>query len=275
MRPSTTIKYVAEVTRSRVSLEQIKICAEIAGIVVLVLTLGCYVWLALLQKQANSIYQHSADLTQQSIFLTQKSLDLTRQSVQVAQEGLIPWIGITIKDMVPIERSGEDPVLISRCWCVNGKKFDNSVQVDYSLHNLSDFPSPSIYTSCFLDKYGGYEPRETATSYLNRTAILPTRSIDITANLLLQGGQPKAVIKLIRQGKVGIIIFLAYRDAIQRETSCLMTFYDTNGKFTITNTEFNPSHSEISKLIKDAMDPEGNDAKNKLDVDDAEPQTDL
>jgi hypothetical protein len=291
MRPSKTIKYVAALSTNKVALESIKLWVEIIGLIAVLLTLGCYVWLAFLQKDANEISrqamaanqkslelnQKSLALAQQSIDITQKSLDLNQQSVKAAQEALAltekaneisqqgiatantPWIDVRIINISYTGNHAYDPTTadlppyngIIASTDGKGHSTNASLDIHYSLENHSDSPAKHVYVYCFLKNGSSYAAGFTDREALadDSVALMPKQVATFTASMLSEGRDPREMIKLIEQSKVGVKIYVFYFDALKHKTSFIETFYNINGIITLTNTEFDPPESEIEDML--------------------------
>jgi hypothetical protein len=123
---------------------------EIVGLILVLLNLACYVWLAFLQKDANAMTKQSLDLNQRSLGLAQKgndlnqkSLGLTEKSVTLTQQSAdltkqafktshIPWISA-------------DELTI-------GDPQDGKITISVSVKNNSDTPAFKVtFEMSYLD----------------------------------------------------------------------------------------------------------------------------
>lgn len=265
-------------------LKRIKPLIEIIGLLALLATLGVYVWLAFLQKDANEINrqsmmaaQKSIEFTQHSIDLTQKSLGLNQQSVKTAQDAFaltaksneisqqslaasnMPWIDVNI---ISIGYTGNhsydaDTADLPPNYGVissidsRGHETNASLDIHYAVENHSDSPAKHIYVTCFLKRgssyKSGFSDREAIAD--DSLAVMPKQTINRTASMLSEGGDPRSMIDLIKREKAGIRIYVFYFDALKNKTSFIETFYYIGGKPTLVDTEFDPTESEIEDMI--------------------------
>jgi hypothetical protein len=220
----------------------------------------------------------SVDLTQRSTELSQKTIELTQKSLEATQEALkyaskaneisekqmeaanAPWIDVSIND-VTYKRGGgleNSTGMLPPAYGVlgtvdaKGRVSNNTVEISYSVRNHSDSPAPRVYSECFLENATGYMDREFSDP--NSHAIMPHQTMNRRASLLAMNGDPKAVVSQIDNAKVGIRVSVLFYSAMGKKGSFIETFYKIDGKFIVTNTEFNPSESEIMKMIHEAHD---------------------
>jgi len=282
MRPSKTIKYVAALSTNKVALESIKLWVEILGLIAVLLTLGCYVWLAFLQKDSNeinrqamianqrslSLNQKSLELTQQSITLTQKSLDLTQQSVLAEQKGLkyeeqandiaqrslkasrMPSVGIQIENISLISRDEEfarwaDPVYGRLAAMPN-----SDLNVRYLLTNHSDSSARNVWATCFFGKERSIDRNMGFPD--NVAAILPKEPLAYSTDMMVQGRAAK-VLAGINAGNIPVTIYLSYTDELGDRGGVLETFQDSQGEFAIVNVQYDPDKATLIKQFDEGF----------------------
>jgi hypothetical protein len=224
-----------------------------------------------LTAKSVDLTQRSTELSQKTIELTQKSLDATQEALKYASKANeisekqmeaanTPWIDVSINNVSykrsnNLERSsGMLPPAygILGTSDANGRISNNTVEISYSVQNHSDAPAPRVYSECFLENARGYMDRELSDP--NSHAIMPHQTMNRRASLLAVKGDPKGVVNQINDAKVGIRISVLFYSAMGKKNSFVETFYKIDGKFIVTNTEFNPSESEIMKMIHESND---------------------
>jgi hypothetical protein len=221
-----------------------------------------------------ALSQKSTELNQKTIELTQRSLEATQEALKYASKANeisekqmeaanAPWIDVSIND-VSYKRSNSlerSTGMLPPAYGVlgtsdaKGRISNNTVEISYSVQNHSDAPAPRVYSECFLENAKGYMDRELSDP--NSHAIMPHQTMNRRASLLAVNGDPKAVVNQINDAKVGIRVSVLFYSAIGKKNSFVETFYKIDGKFIVTNTEFNPSESEIMKMIHEStnLDP--------------------
>jgi hypothetical protein len=252
MRPNTTTKYVTILNRNKVALESIKLCVEIIGLILVLLTLSCYVWLAFLQKHANEINrkalaatQRGLDLAQQGISLNQKSLELTQAAVFAAQASAkfaeransisqsslktssTPWIEVNI---------------------LRYKETNTGVDVDYHIKNNSSTPATDVTAACtigenlnVIDLAGMSGPDE------NNFVIMPNQTVSYHASLFRMKGASN-VIQDVEAGRVTISVVVNYRNALGDRLNFVESFSKQNGVFVVEHEEYNVPWKEMEKI---------------------------
>jgi len=90
-----------------------KFCVELAGLIVILATLVCYIWLALLQKAANESFRKTFEATQASTDISQKTF-ASSQCIWVTPEGdpvLSPFRGNQCSIKITIQNTSNLPAL--------------------------------------------------------------------------------------------------------------------------------------------------------------------
>jgi hypothetical protein len=189
--------------------------------------------------------------------LTRDALALTRKTVDAANT---PWIDANISAVT--SRSGDRFDAENDLPPVNGvlgitdskgRVFKNTIEVSYSLQNHSESATPRIYSECFLTNIRGAFDRELDDT--NDRALMPHQTVNLRASFLTANGDPKAVVNQINDAKIGIRVYVLFYNTMGKKSSVVETFYKIEGKFVVTNTEFDPPETEIKKWTEEAIYP--------------------
>jgi hypothetical protein len=193
--------------------------------------------LAIAQKNI-ALAQTNTELSQKTVELTQKSLESTQEALgyankanEISEKGMeaanTAWIDVSIKDVRSLSKD----------------RFD----INYYIENHSAAPATRIFAECYLEKSFGIDENVFSESNI---AIMPNQTVETHSRILVIKGEVKTIVNEINDGKMGIKVYVTLRNAMGKKTSFIETFYKTGGRFTVTNTQFNPSQTDIIKLIK-------------------------
>jgi hypothetical protein len=89
----------------------------------------------------------------------------------------------------------------------------------------------------------------------NHRALMPHQTVNMRASFLTGPRDPKALVKQINDAKIGIRVYVLFHNAMGKTSSFVETFYKIEGKFVVTNTEFNPPETEIKQWTNEAIFP--------------------
>jgi hypothetical protein len=191
-----------------------------------------------LTSKSVALTQKSTELSQKTIELTQKSVEATQEALkyaskanEISQKGLeaanTAWVDVRIKD---VSRFSKD-----------------RMDINYYIENHSGSPATGIFAECYLETSYGID--ENAFSESN-IAIMPNQTVETHSRILVIMSDPKTLVNEINDGKMGIKVYVFFFNAMGKKASFIETFYKIRGRFTNTDTQFNPSQADVFKLIK-------------------------
>ena len=245
MRPAKTIKYVATLARSKVGLENIKLAIEIFGLIFLLATVGASVWLAFLQRDANTINKQEVGLNQKALDLSQKSLELAQKSVGLTQQSLaLTQQSVKASEQALHFASKANDISEKGLTAANtpsvGMRIDrieyksDQIIISYTLTNHSALVANYINTDCFLE---GVKAPDLSMLTTRRTSIMPNDSFQFYAQFFPE--EVKATKKGIESGEINIQFLVQYKGPLNTRSNFTETFVKDvhSGGFAVENLE--------------------------------------